>query len=113
MAKQVVGSFCGAGLQMSNKDRLGYHAVFASLKRNLSEDVASFGYDGCDSEEKLSALGGINANGTGEIAQWFVGELRKISFQNSGEKIKVNMLGHSRGGISAFKAVKKFKLIQS
>lgn len=110
MTQQVVVFFYGTGTpRISNADFQIFGNAFLALGDHSIEDVAFFAYGGSDSEGKFWALGGLNANGTGEIAKKFVQELSTIYSEYPREKIKVNMVAHSRGGISAFKAVKKIQ----
>jgi len=111
--KHYLGAILKITSEAGHTHRNGYADVFATLKgdieKRLGEKVSTFKYDGCNLQGKFLSLGGLNANGTGEVAKKFVKDLKDVCLENKDEKIKVNMVAHSRGCISVFKAVQKIQ----
>ncbi|OAJ33992.1 hypothetical protein [Piscirickettsia salmonis] len=103
MTRHIAAFFCGTGYTQASD------ASFQLLKSNRPAFVELHGYDGCDSQGKFLNLGGLNANGTGEPADDFVEKLRVAMRASEGERLKVNLIAHSRGCLSALKAVQRIQ----
>ncbi|QGP52381.1 hypothetical protein PsalN5692_03890 (plasmid) [Piscirickettsia salmonis] len=103
MTKHIAAFFCGTGYTQESD------ASFQLLRSNCPAFVELHGYDGCDSQGKFLNLGGLNANGTGEPADDFVEKLREAMRAYDGERLKVNLIAHSRGCLSALKAAQRIQ----
>lgn len=91
MAQNIIAYFCGTGYYTSSD------ACYQHISRTIADSTALYGFDGCQVKG-----GGIFAHGVEEYADELITQLQK----HTGE-IQLNLIGHSRGVLSALLVVKK------
>lgn len=112
-AKQIiiVGIFCGTDYNFRNEAVEGGEddPAFNQIAAEIAEDKTNthvFGYSGCHKHG-----GGVTATGCDVIANQFLEEIKTINAaaaaKGNREKIKLHLIGHSRGCISIYMLIKR------
>lgn len=104
LAHPFVAYFAGTGMGQTT-------AVTETQRFCKSEGIDFVHYDGIAnsfSGHAIKSLGGLTAHGTGDIADEFIADLNAKINDYDGI-VKINLIGDSRGAISALKVVKRIQ----
>lgn len=99
MIQNVVAFFCGTGYYTYSDD--SYQAIVSNV---TDKNVTVLGYNGC---QVLG--GGLFAHGVEEFANTFIAALKEQDNYKKDEPIHINLVGHSRGVLSALLVIRKIQ----
>ncbi|MFA6302965.1 MAG: hypothetical protein WC627_07515 [Legionella sp.] len=99
MIQNVVAFFCGTGYYTHSDD--SYKAIVSNV---TGKNVTVLGYNGC---QVLG--GGLFAHGVEEFADTFLADLKEQENYKKNEPIHINLVGHSRGVLSALLVIRKIQ----